>query len=173
VDRGEPMIRPRTDLLILGAGGAGPFAALHAHSANPSLYVAIAVKRHLGKCGCKRRVQGGCNVALAPGESVERHFTDTIESGRWLPEHDLAWTLVNGAIERIDEFENEPGCFFGRNPDGTLCFGTETGTVAQAPHRPRGVIRSHRTFVLCVRSLPTLPHPPARRRIEAGRISPR
>ena len=65
-------------------------------------------------------VQGGYNVALAPGDSVERHFMDTIEGGKWLPDQDLAWTLVTGAIERIHELENELGCFFDRNPDGTI-----------------------------------------------------
>jgi fumarate reductase flavoprotein subunit len=65
-------------------------------------------------------VQGGYNVALAPGDSVERHFMDTIEGGKWLPDQDLAWTLVSVAVERIHELENELGCFFDRNPDGTL-----------------------------------------------------
>ncbi len=114
------MQRLRTDLLILGAGGAGLFAALHAHRANPALHVTIAVKGLLGKCGCTRMVQGGYNVALAAGDSVERHFMDTIEGGKWLPDQDLAWRLVNGAIERIHELENELGCFFDRNPDGTV-----------------------------------------------------
>jgi fumarate reductase flavoprotein subunit len=65
-------------------------------------------------------VQGGYNVALAKEDSVERHFMDTIEGGKWLPDQDLAWTLVNVAIERIHELENELGCFFDRNPDGTI-----------------------------------------------------
>jgi len=110
----------RTDVLILGAGGAGLFAALHAHQSDPSHDITIAVKGLLGKCGCTRMVQGGYNVALAPGDSVERHFMDTIEGGKWLPNQDLAWTLVNGAITRIHELENELGCFFDRNPDGTI-----------------------------------------------------
>jgi len=110
----------RTDLLILGAGGAGLFAALHAKRANPALHVTIAVKGLLGKCGCTRMVQGGYNVALAAGDSVERHFMDTIEGGKWLPDQELAWALVTGAIERIHELENELGCFFDRNPDGTI-----------------------------------------------------
>jgi fumarate reductase flavoprotein subunit len=112
--------RLRTDVLILGAGGAGLFAALHAHQADASLDITIAVKGLLGKCGCTRMVQGGYNVALAPGDSIERHFMDTIEGGKWLPNQDLAWTLVNGAITRIHELENELGCFFDRNPDGTI-----------------------------------------------------
>jgi len=109
-----------TDILILGAGGAGLFAALHAKKAAPDLDVTIAVKGLLGKCGCTRMVQGGYNVALAPGDSVERHFMDTIEGGKWLNDQDLAWKLVTEAQVRIRELENELGCFFDRNPDGSV-----------------------------------------------------
>ena len=109
-----------TDILILGAGGAGLFAALHAKKANPELDVTIAVKGLLGKCGCTRMVQGGYNVALSPGDSVERHFMDTIEGGGWLNDQDLAWLLVETAPKRIRELETELGCFFDRNPDGTV-----------------------------------------------------
>jgi fumarate reductase flavoprotein subunit len=109
-----------TDILILGSGGAGLFAALHAHQQNPNLNITIAVKGLLGKCGCTRMVQGGYNVALAQGDSVERHFMDTIEGGKWLCDQDLAWTLVSKAVERIRELENELGCYFDRNPDGTI-----------------------------------------------------
>ena len=110
----------KTDILILGSGGAGLFAALHAHQANPELSITVAVKGLLGKSGCTRMVQGGYNVALAAGDSVERHFMDTIEGGKWLPDQDLAWKLVEVAVERIHELENELGCFFDRNPDGTI-----------------------------------------------------
>ena len=109
-----------TDILILGSGGAGLFAALHAHKAAPELAITVAVKGLLGKCGCTRMVQGGYNVALAAGDSVERHFMDTIEGGKWLPQQELAWKLVTLAVERIRELENELGCFFDRNPDGTV-----------------------------------------------------
>jgi succinate dehydrogenase flavoprotein subunit len=109
-----------TDILILGAGGAGLFAALHAKKANPDLDVTIAVKGLLGKCGCTRMVQGGYNVALSPADSVERHFMDTIEGGGWLNNQDLAWLLVETAPVRIRELETELGCFFDRNADGTV-----------------------------------------------------
>jgi fumarate reductase flavoprotein subunit len=114
------MKRIRTDILVLGSGGAGLFAALHAKRLAPRLGVTIAVKGLLGKCGCTRMVQGGYNVALAAGDSVERHFMDTIEGGKWLPDQDLAWKLVTTAVERVRELENELGCFFDRNPDGTV-----------------------------------------------------
>jgi len=109
-----------TDILILGSGGAGLFAAVHARQASPDVDITIAVKGLLGKCGCTRMVQGGYNVALAENDSVERHFMDTIQGGKWLPDQELAWTLVSKAIERVHELENELGCFFDRNPDGTV-----------------------------------------------------
>src|SRR5213075_2806753 len=108
----------------------------------PELDVTIMVKGLLGKCGCTRMVQGGYNVALAPGDSIERHFMDTIEGGKWLPDQDLAWTLVTKAVERIHELENELGCFFDRNPDGTVHQGVR-GTDVR-PHRPQGRPHRHR-----------------------------
>ena len=116
----EEIRRLKTDILILGSGGAGLFAALHAHKAAPDLDITVAVKGLLGKSGCTRMVQGGYNVAIAEGDSVERHFQDTIEGGKWLNNQDLAWTLINTAVTRIHELENELGCFFDRNPDGTI-----------------------------------------------------
>src|SRR3954454_14703433 len=107
------MKRLQTDVLILGSGGAGLFAALHAHDAAPQLKITVAVKGLLGKCGCTRMVQGGYNVALAPGDSAERHFMDTVEGGKWLNEQELAWTLVTQAQVSILELVLRLCCFFG------------------------------------------------------------
>ena len=113
--------RHDTDILILGTGGAGLFAALHAQQSAPEgTKITIAVKGLIGKCGCTRMVQGGYNVALGGGDTVERHFMDTIHGGKWLPNQDMAWRLCEQAVVRIRELENEVGCFFDRNPDGSL-----------------------------------------------------
>jgi len=112
--------RHDTDILILGTGGAGMFAALHALKSAPDQKVTIAAKGLMGKCGCTRMVQGGYNVALSPGDSIERHFMDTIIGGKWLPNQDMAWKLCETAVVRVRELENEIGCFFDRNQDGSL-----------------------------------------------------
>ena len=113
--------REETDILILGSGGAGLFAALHAQQSAPAgTRITLAVKGLIGKCGCTRMVQGGYNVALGGGDTVERHFMDTINGGKWLPNQDMAWKLCKEAVVRITELENEIGCFFDRNPDGSL-----------------------------------------------------
>lgn len=120
-----------TDILILGSGGAGLFAALHAQQTAPAgTRIALAVKGLIGKCGCTRMVQGGYNVSLGPGDSVERHFMDTIHGGKWLPDQDMAWRLCETAPRRVRELENEIGCFFDRNADGTLHHKAFAGQTA-------------------------------------------
>ncbi|MEL7171720.1 MAG: FAD-dependent oxidoreductase, partial [Pseudomonadota bacterium] len=122
--------RHDTDILILGSGGAGLFAALHAQQAAPDARITLAVKGLIGKCGCTRMVQGGYNVSLGPGDSVERHFMDTIIGGKWLPDQDMAWRLCEEAVTRVRELENEIGCFFDREPDGRLHHKAFAGQTA-------------------------------------------
>ena len=122
--------RHDTDILIIGTGGAGLFGALHAQQAAPEARITLAVKGLIGKCGCTRMVQGGYNVALGPGDSVERHFMDTIVGGKWLPDQDMAWRLCEQAVVRVRELENEIGCFFDRHADGSLHHKAFAGQTA-------------------------------------------
>lgn len=122
--------RNDTDILIIGSGGAGLLAALHAYKSNPDLKISVAVKGLMGKCGCTRMVQGGYNVAMSDDDSVERHFMDTIAGGKWLPDQDLAWKLCETAVTRVQELENELGCFFDREDDGTLHHKAFAGQTA-------------------------------------------
>jgi succinate dehydrogenase / fumarate reductase flavoprotein subunit/fumarate reductase flavoprotein subunit len=109
-----------TDILILGAGGAGLMAATHAHTRAPQLDITVVVKGMLGQSGCTRMVQGGFNAVLNPADSLERHFADTIKGGAFLNDQELAWILVKEAPARIIELENRIGCMFDRNADGTV-----------------------------------------------------
>lgn len=129
--------RHDVDILILGAGGAGLFAALHAlQSAPQDTSIAIVAKGLVGKCGCTRMVQGGYNVAAGGGDSVARHFMDTVRGGGWLPHQDIAWRLCEQAVVRLRELENEIGCFFDRNPDGSLHLKAFAGQTAdRTAHR--------------------------------------
>jgi succinate dehydrogenase / fumarate reductase flavoprotein subunit/fumarate reductase flavoprotein subunit len=109
-----------TDVLILGAGGAGLMAALHAFWRNPSLDITVVAKGLLGKSGCTRMVQGGYNVALDPKDSVQAHFEDTVRGGAFLNDQELAWTLVEDAPRIVRELENRIGCLFDRGADGRI-----------------------------------------------------
>lgn len=108
------------DVLVVGGGGAGLMACLHALWARPELRVGLAVKGLVGKSGCTRMVQGGFNAVLDERDSLDLHFRDTINGGAFLNDQELAWVLVRRAPEVIRELETRIGCFFDRNPDGTI-----------------------------------------------------
>ena len=109
-----------TDILILGAGGAGLCAALHAADADKKNKILLVTKAIIGKGGCSRMVQGGYNVVLNPADSFHKHFGDTLKGGQFINNQELAWKLVTTAPDRIKEMETKYGCFFDRNPDGTI-----------------------------------------------------
>ncbi len=109
-----------TDILILGPGGAGSMAALHALWRDPSLDITLVSKGGLGKSGCTRMVQGGYNVVLKAPDSIEAHFTDTVKGGAFINDQDLALTLVEDAPRIVKELENRIGCLFDRAADGAI-----------------------------------------------------
>src|SRR5688572_13764276 len=109
-----------TDILILGTGGAGLMAALHAHWRDAQQKVLLVSKGMLGKSGCTRMVQGGYNVVLHSEDSLQAHFEDTVRGGAFLNDQDLAWTLVEDAPRIVRELENQIGCLFDRAPDGRI-----------------------------------------------------
>ena len=109
-----------TDIAIIGSGGAGLFAALKAHEVNPELDVTIISKGAVGRSGCTRMVQGGYNAVLSEDDSIEKHFLDTLDGGKYLNDQDLAWTLVNDAPKIIHDLEVKYGCFFDRDSSGRI-----------------------------------------------------
>lgn len=111
----------QTDILIVGAGGAGMFAALYADDSTPNdTDITVVVKKLAGKSGCTRMVQGGYNAVLHPEDSIDRHYRDTIKGGKFLNDQDIARALVEGAPKIIHKLENELGVFFDRDEDGHI-----------------------------------------------------
>jgi succinate dehydrogenase/fumarate reductase flavoprotein subunit len=109
-----------TDVLILGAGGAGLTAALHAADASSGLRVTVVVKGLLGRAGCTRMVQGGYNAVLTDPDSLDAHLLDTLAGGGWINDQELVWTLVTEAPRRVLELESRYGCLFDRTPAGRI-----------------------------------------------------
>jgi fumarate reductase flavoprotein subunit len=109
-----------TDILVLGAGGAGLCAALHAADASSRLRVTVVVKGLLGRAGCTRMVQGGYNAVLTDPDSLDAHLLDTLKGGGWINDQELVWRLVTEAPGRVLELESRYGCFFDRTHDGLI-----------------------------------------------------
>jgi succinate dehydrogenase/fumarate reductase flavoprotein subunit len=108
------------DVAVVGSGGAGLMCVLHAATADPGLDIAVISKGAVGRSGCTRMVQGGYNAVLDPSDTVELHFSDTLQGGKYLNDQELAWTLVCDAPKVIHELETRVGCFFDRAPDGRI-----------------------------------------------------
>jgi succinate dehydrogenase/fumarate reductase flavoprotein subunit len=112
--------RLATDVLVLGAGGAGLCAALHASDASATLSVTVVVKGLLGRAGCTRMVQGGYNAVFTAPDSLDAHLRDTLQGGGWINDQEMVWTLCTEAPGRVLELESRYGCFFDRTPEGRI-----------------------------------------------------
>jgi len=117
-----------TDVLVIGAGGAGCRAAIEA--ANYNLQVTLLSKELLGKAHTCM-AEGGYNAALAnvdTADNWEVHFKDTVVGGAWINDQRLVEILVKEATERILDLE-EYGAVFDRTADGKIMqrpFGKQT-----------------------------------------------
>lgn len=96
-------IRITTDVLVVGGGCAGMFAALYA--AREGADVVLLDKNFVGRGGATIMAQMTCASALGEAEpdSPELHFEDTIEAGRGLCDPALATILCERSPERIRE----------------------------------------------------------------------
>jgi succinate dehydrogenase/fumarate reductase flavoprotein subunit len=94
-----------TDVLIIGSGGAGMYAAIEAARAGCSVF--LAERSLIGRGGAT--VMAQMTVAVALGEETPDHWSfhydDTLEAGRGLCDEGLARLLCEGAPARIREME--------------------------------------------------------------------
>ena len=120
------VIEIETDVLVVGAGGAGMYAAIAA--AREGARVLLADKSMVGRGGATIMAQ--MTVAAALGEQAPddwtRHLADTLEAGRGLVDENLAALLCKGAIERIRELD-EWKVGWAREADGRMCQVTAPG----------------------------------------------
>ena len=81
----------QTDVLVVGGGGAGCAAALHAHGAGAK--VILATKLRLGDSNSVM-AQGGMQISVAPEDSPVTHFVDTLKGGHMQNDHQLLKVMV-------------------------------------------------------------------------------
>ena len=103
--RAEPM-HVETDVLIIGSGGAGMYAAIEAARAGCSVFL---VERSLiGRGGAT--VMAQMTVAVALGSQTPDHwsfhYNDTLEAGRGLCDERLARLLCEDGPTRIREMDD-------------------------------------------------------------------
>ncbi|MBH0200685.1 MAG: FAD-binding protein, partial [Nitrospira sp.] len=104
------------DVLIIGGGGAGCAAALHAHGAGAKTI--LATKLRLGDSNSVM-AQGGMQISVAPEDSPVTHFIDTLKGGHMQNDHDLLKVMVEEGPS-IAKWLIELGVLFDRQADGNL-----------------------------------------------------
>ncbi len=120
--------RKSTDVLIIGAGGAGMRAAIAAYDAGSS--VTIVSKSILGKAHTVM-AEGGIAASVANVDSKDNwqtHFSDTYVEGGDISNWKMAEILAKEAPERVYELESY-GAIFDRTPEGKImqrAFGGHT-----------------------------------------------
>ena len=120
----------RYDIVIVGAGGGGMFAALEAVRTNPRVSVAVISKVYPTRSHTSA-AQGGVNAALAnkdKDDTVELHVFDTVKGSDYLADQDAVEYLCSQAPAVVRELENL-GAPFSRLPDGTIAQRPFGGTV--------------------------------------------
>jgi len=137
------------DIVIVGAGGAGMYAALEASKTNPNLKIVVLSKvfptrSHTGSA------QGGVNAVLknvAQDDSIERHIYDTIKGSDFLADQRAVKLMCEEAPKIIYELEYL----------GTPFSRLENGKIAQRPFggasRPRTCYAADRTGHVILQTL--------------------
>jgi succinate dehydrogenase flavoprotein subunit len=146
------MIRDH-DALIVGAGGAGLWAALELAKAGVDSAVLTKLyptRSHTGAA------QGGVCAALGNQEEDhwEWHMFDTIKGGDYLVDQDAAEVLAREAIETVIELEHM-GLPFNRTDDGRIDqrrFGGHTRNYGEGPVK-RSCFAADRTGHMILQTL--------------------
>jgi succinate dehydrogenase / fumarate reductase, flavoprotein subunit len=146
------MIRDH-DALVVGAGGAGLWAALELARAGVDSAVLTKLyptRSHTGAA------QGGVCAALGNQEEDhwEWHMFDTIKGGDYLVDQDAAEVLAREAIETVIELEHM-GLPFNRTDDGRIDqrrFGGHTRNYGEGPVK-RSCFAADRTGHMILQTL--------------------
>src|SRR5512143_2644269 len=141
------------DAIVVGAGGAGLWAALELAKAGVDAAVLTKLyptRSHTGAA------QGGVCAAL--GNQEEDHWEwplfDTIKGGDYLVDQDAAEVLAREAIETVIELEHM-GLPFNRTPDGRIDqrrFGGHTRNFGEGPVK-RACFAADRTGHMILQTL--------------------
>jgi len=112
-------ITHETDVLVVGAGGAGLRAAIE--SAAMGMKTSVVMKSLLGKAHTVM-AEGGAAGALGttdPRDSWKTHFRDTMKGGKMMNDYRMAEIHAKEAPARLLELE-EWGAVFDRTKDGLI-----------------------------------------------------
>lgn len=127
----KPEIVNRADVIIVGSGAAGLFAAL---TLAPKRVIVLSEKPLGGVCA-SAWAQGGIAAVVTRADTFDSHVADTLKAGAGTTNVAVARTLVEEAPEYIKLLE-QYGVRFARHADGSFDLNNE------ACHARRRVLKA-------------------------------
>ena len=98
------MDKINTDVLVIGGGAAGCFAAIKAKE-NGSAQVLLVDKGYVGKSGCSKFAAGSFKCFIPGEDDHDLWFSKAIDEGYYI--NDQEWTKIHlsEVFERVRELE--------------------------------------------------------------------
>lgn len=107
-----------TDILIIGGGAAGCFAAVDIYKKSPACRVVVMEKAHIERSGCLAMGLSAINAYLHPGQTPESHAAYVEREFEGVARKDLISTIAQGLNDVVKEVE-AMGLPIEKNEDGT------------------------------------------------------
>ncbi len=92
-----------TDILVIGAGGAGARAAIEAATKEPGMKITILNQGPIGKSGLTAMANGGMQWVEHPNDSPDFLFEDILRFGCYLNDQNLVEALTQEGPQRAQE----------------------------------------------------------------------
>ena len=122
----------KTDIAVLGAGGAGLRAAIALAEARLALKIALVSKVYpMRSHSCA--AEGGAAGVIKSDDSLDHHFHDTVGGGDWLSDQDAVDYFIREAPKELLQLEHW-GCPWSREANGSVAV------------RPFGGMKKQRTW---------------------------
>ena len=112
------VIRIDTDILIIGGGAAGCFAAVEIHKKSPDSKVVIMEKAHIERSGCLAMGLNAINAYIHSGQTPESYVSYVEKQFVGIIRKDLVYGIAQGLNEAVRDVE-KMGLPIDRNDDGT------------------------------------------------------
>jgi len=106
------------DILIIGGGAAGCFAAVEIYKKSPNCRVVIMEKAHIERSGCLAMGLNAINAYLHSGQTPESYVSYVEREFEGVIRKDLVYTIAQGLNEVVKDVE-EMGLPIEKTEDGT------------------------------------------------------
>ena len=96
-----------TDILIIGGGAAGCFAAVEIYKKSPNCRVVIMEKAHIERSGCLAMGLNAINAYLHSGQTPESYVSYVEREFEGVIRKDLVYTIAQGLNEAVKDVERD------------------------------------------------------------------